>query len=103
MFLHALFGLLSALYFGAAVRGYANPGACSGDCFAHDPALIRRSSDGMYFRFNTGHEIGIWKSGSLTGPWTYKGKAVPSGSSINLTGSTDLWVRPVGSISLSHV
>lgn len=42
------------------VQAYADPGACSGDCWAHDPAVIRRSSDGVYFRFNTGSEIGIW-------------------------------------------
>jgi arabinan endo-1,5-alpha-L-arabinosidase len=72
--------------------GYANPGACSGDCWAHDPAVIRRSSDGTYFRFNTGSEIGIWKASSLTGSWTYQGKVLPSGSSIDLAGNTDLWV-----------
>ncbi|KAH8890151.1 glycoside hydrolase, family 43 [Thozetella sp. PMI_491] len=93
-------GLAWALSFGATVHAYANPGACSGDCWAHDPAVIRRSSDGTYFRFNTGSEIGIWKSSALTGPWTYQGKVVPNGSIIDKAGNTDLWapdVRLVGS------
>jgi arabinan endo-1,5-alpha-L-arabinosidase len=28
----------------------------------------------------------------LTGPWTYKGAAIPAGSKINLAGNNDLWV-----------
>lgn len=72
---------------------YPNPGACSGDCFAHDPALIKRSSDGKYFRFNTGGKIMIYDSDSLSGPWTFRGAAIPDGSSINLPGKDDLWVR----------
>lgn len=74
------------------VHGYANPLACSGVCTnAHDPALIRRD-DGTYYRFSTGGKIAIHSSPSLTGPWTYKGAAIPKGSSINLNGNTDLWV-----------
>ena len=76
----------------ARAWAYANPGTCSGDCWAHDPAVVRRSSDGEYFRFNTGSEIGIWKAPSLTGPWVYQGSTLPSGSSIILAGNTDLWV-----------
>lgn len=72
---------------------YPNPGACSGDCFAHDPALIKRASDGKYFRFNTGGKIMIYDSDSLSGPWTFRGAAIPDGSSINLAGKDDLWVR----------
>ncbi len=84
--------LIPILALARLVNAHANPGACSGDCFAHDPAVIRRDSDGVYFRFNTGNEIGIWKSRSLAGPWTYQGKVLPSGSAINLKGNTDLWV-----------
>src|SRR3569833_1811254 len=87
-----LHSIVLGLVFIASARGFANPGACSGDCCAHDPALVRRASDGVYFRFNTGNEIGIWKSSSLTGPWIYQGKVLPSGSVIKLAGSTDLWV-----------
>lgn len=71
---------------------YAAPGACSGNCFAHDPSLIRRSSDGTYFRFNTGGGVQIYKADSLEGEWTYEGDALPGGSSIDLDGNTDLWV-----------
>ena len=77
---------------GTVKGGYPPPGNCAGDCFAHDPALARRDSDGVYFRFNTGNGIGIYKSTHLTGPWAYRGKVLPSGSSIKLAGNKDLWV-----------
>jgi arabinan endo-1,5-alpha-L-arabinosidase len=89
--LHKLVGLLVAA--SSAVSGYANPGACSGHCWAHDPSIIQRASDGLYFKFNTGGGIEIATSSSLTGPWTLQGYVLPSGSSINLNGNTDLWVR----------
>lgn len=44
---------------------YPNPGSCSGDCWAHDPCMIKRS-DGTYFRFNTGSEIGIWTASAIS-------------------------------------
>ncbi|KUI62534.1 Arabinan endo-1,5-alpha-L-arabinosidase A [Cytospora mali] len=69
---------------------YPSPESCSGYCWAHDPAVVKRS-DGTYFRFNTGSEIGISTASALTGPWTYQGSALPSGSSIDLSGNTDLW------------
>jgi hypothetical protein len=81
--------LLSAV---TSVYGYANPMACSGICNnAHDPALIRRA-DGTYFRFSTGGKIAIHTAPAITGPWTYKGAAIPNGSKINLQGKDDLWV-----------
>jgi hypothetical protein len=89
--LHKLVGLLVAA--ASAVSGYANPGACSGHCWAHDPSVIQRASDGLYFKFNTGGGIEIATSSSLTGPWTLQGYVLPSGSSITLSGNTDLWVR----------
>jgi arabinan endo-1,5-alpha-L-arabinosidase len=71
---------------------YALPEACSGVCNnSHDPSIIRRA-DGTYFRFSTGGRIAIHTAPSLTGPWTYVGAALPSGSSINLAGNQDLWV-----------
>ena len=77
----------------STVYGYANPMSCTGVCTnAHDPALIRRD-DGTYYRFSTGGKIAIHSAPSITGPWTYKGAAIPKGSSINLKGNTDLWVR----------
>lgn len=70
---------------------YPDPGACTGNCYAHDPSMVKRS-DGTYFRFNTGGGIQIYKASSIEGSWTYEGDALPSGSSINLSGNTDLWV-----------
>jgi hypothetical protein len=82
--------LLSAA---TAVYGYADPMPCSGICNnAHDPALIRRA-DGTYYRFSTGGKIAIHSAPSITGPWSYKGAAIPAGSKINLAGKNDLWVR----------
>jgi arabinan endo-1,5-alpha-L-arabinosidase len=76
----------------ALVSAYALPEACSGTCTnAHDPSIIRRA-DGTYFRFSTGGKIAIHTAPSLTGPWTYRGAMLPSGSSINLAGNQDLWV-----------
>jgi len=85
--------IVSLLSIAPAVNGYAYPMACSGVCTnAHDPALIRRD-DGTYFRFSTGGKIAIHSAPSITGPWTYKGAAIPAGSKINLNGKNDLWVR----------
>ncbi|KAJ5945699.1 hypothetical protein N7454_002538 [Penicillium verhagenii] len=73
------------------VQGYANPGACSGECVVSDPSLIQRSSDSKYFRFSTGNEISYASSSSIAGPWTVIGSMLPDGSSIDLSGNTDLW------------
>ncbi|KAF2636066.1 endo-1,5-arabinanase [Massarina eburnea CBS 473.64] len=85
--------LLSAA---TAVHGYANPLTCSGVCTnAHDPALIRRSSDGKYYRFSTGGKIAMHSATTINGPWTYLGAAIPNGSKIDLTGNDDLWAPDV--------
>jgi arabinan endo-1,5-alpha-L-arabinosidase len=89
--------LLSAV---SVVYGYANPMACSGVCNnAHDPALIRHS-DGTYYRFSTGGKIAVHTAPAVTGPWTYKGAAIPAGSKINLKGKDDLWVRCINTPAL---
>ncbi|CAO2651505.1 Nn.00g040750.m01.CDS01 [Neocucurbitaria sp. VM-36] len=81
------------------VYGYADPMACSGVCTnAHDPALIRRD-DGTYYRFSTGGKIAIHSAPSITGPWTYKGAAIPSGSKINLNGKDDLWAPDITKVA----
>jgi hypothetical protein len=85
----------SASLFAALAHGYANPGTCSGACNVHDPSLIQRSSDKVYFRFSTGNKISYAKASSISGPWTTVGSMLPSGSSIDLDGSDDLWVRPL--------
>ncbi|PYI08344.1 arabinan endo-1,5-alpha-L-arabinosidase A [Aspergillus sclerotiicarbonarius CBS 121057] len=70
---------------------YSNPESCSGTCVVSDPGLMRRVSDGKYFRFSTGGEITFATADSLLGPWTGVGSVVPGGSSIDLSGNTDLW------------
>lgn len=68
-----------------------NPESCTGDCTAIDPAAIRRTSDGEYFKFITFDNIRIYKASTLDGSWVYQGEVVPAGSSISTTGG--LWVR----------
>lgn len=68
----ALFGVL-------AHSVYAAPGACSGACNIHDPALIQRESDGLYFRFSTGGAMAIATAPSVEGPWTDAGVVLPNG------------------------
>lgn len=93
-----LLAALSLLFVDVA-SAYASPKLCQGTCTnAHDPSIIRRD-DGTYFRFSTGGKIAIHTAPALTGPWTYKGAMLPSGSKINLKGKDDLWapdVRKVG-------
>ncbi|KAF2192182.1 glycoside hydrolase family 43 protein [Zopfia rhizophila CBS 207.26] len=89
-----LSGVLLSLWT-ASVDAYANPLSCSGTCTnAHDPALIRRD-DGTYFRFSTGGKIAIHSAPSMTGPWTYRGAAIPNGSKIDKKGKDDLWAPDV--------
>ncbi|KAI1077210.1 glycosyl hydrolase [Whalleya microplaca] len=82
--------------------GYADPNACSGTCTnTHDPSIIRRS-DGTYFRFSTGGKIAVHTAPDITGPWTYQGAALPSGSSIDLAGKDDLWAPDVSLIDSTY-
>jgi len=74
--------------------GYALPGACSGICTnTHDPSIIVR--DGVYHRFSTGGRVAVHTAPNITGPWTYKGPALPNGSIINMAGRQDLWVSSI--------
>lgn len=79
------------LLLGALVHdAYAAPGACSGVCNIHDPAVVQRASDGLYFRFSTGGGMAIASASDLEGPWTDMGTVLPNGST---SGDTDMWVR----------
>ncbi|KAG9398475.1 hypothetical protein AC1031_012490 [Aphanomyces cochlioides] len=92
----AALGLLSSIV--SPVEAYPQPRGCSGVCGnAHDPAIIRRA-DGTYFRFSTNGKIAIHTAPSISGPWTYKGAAIPAGSSINLPGRDGLWAPDVTKI-----
>ncbi|KAI1474414.1 glycoside hydrolase family 43 protein [Daldinia sp. EC12] len=99
----ALYKTIGAfLLFLGTVSGYANPGACSGTCVnTHDPSIIRRS-DGTYFRFSTGGKIAVHTAPDITGPWTYKGAALPAGSSIDLGGNQDLWAPEVALVGNTY-
>jgi arabinan endo-1,5-alpha-L-arabinosidase len=93
---NALSVVFATLASSPAVSAYGNPQACSGVCNnAHDPSIIRRQSDGTYFRFSTGNKIAIHTAPSISGPWTYKCAMLPSGSSIQLAGNQDLWAPDV--------
>lgn len=93
--LSRLFLLLLACTLAAS---YAPPGACTGACNVHDPAIIRRVSDGTYFRFSTGNRIQIATAPDISGPWSIRGSALPSGSSIALPGNADLWAPDIALI-----
>ncbi|KAH9888306.1 glycoside hydrolase family 43 protein [Xylariomycetidae sp. FL2044] len=74
----------------------AFPNSCEGDCWTHDPALIRRESDGLWFRFSTLDLIGIWTSSELSGPWTrLNGSVITGRSIIDLPGNDTLWAPDV--------
>lgn len=81
----------------AYATAYANPMACSGTCTdTHDPSLIRRVSDGVYYRFATGGGIDIYSASTLLGPWALQGSVLGSaGSSIDNAGSKDAWAPDV--------
>ena len=79
---------------GLVKASYPNPMACTGSCTGavHDPFIIRRSSDGTYFRFATGGTIPIYTAPALTGPWTSAGNVLNTAANVNSPGNTDLWV-----------
>ncbi|KAE8152059.1 glycosyl hydrolase [Aspergillus avenaceus] len=91
-----MLALLSALSLPLAlVNAYADPGACSGNCWAHDPGLWQRESDGKYFLFSTGGGVQISTADALQGPWEQVGVALEGGSSIDHDGNTNLWAPDV--------
>ncbi|KAL2071379.1 hypothetical protein VTL71DRAFT_12614 [Oculimacula yallundae] len=90
-FFLALLSLLSL----PLITAYSNPNTCSGACWAHDPAIIQRSSDGKYYKFNTGGNIEIATASNLAGPWTLKGFVLNGGSVIDNPGRKDAWAPDV--------
>lgn len=73
------------------------PEPCTGNCTAiHDPAVIRRD-DGTWLRFSTLGNIAIASAPALTGPWTYQGAMLPTGSIIKLSDpkAHELWAPDV--------
>ncbi|OTB09182.1 glycoside hydrolase family 43 protein [Hypoxylon sp. CI-4A] len=78
----------------ASLTQAQTPGACSGDCFTHDPAVVKRY-DGKYFRFSTLDLISIKTADSLSGPWTAAGSVIQGASVINMDGNDVLWAPDV--------
>jgi arabinan endo-1,5-alpha-L-arabinosidase len=96
MFLLVRLFLPVALGIASLVHSYADPGPCTGACWAHDPSIIQRASDGKYFKFNTGTGIEIATANSLAGPWTLQGHVLMNGSSIiDNPGRNDPWAPDV--------
>ncbi|KAL2855372.1 glycosyl hydrolase [Aspergillus pseudoustus] len=94
----ALSALVASSLLAGVAYAYGSPGACSGTCNIHDPALIRRESDGTYFRFSTGNCISYASASSIEGPWTAIGSVLPDGSSIDLDGNDDLWAPDINNV-----
>lgn len=88
-----LFSALSPL-----AAGYANPEACTGTCTnSHDPSIIRRSSDGKYFKFATGGLIQIHTAPDISGPWTFACTMLNTAAKVQKgsNAGTDLWAPDV--------
>ncbi|PWY92181.1 glycosyl hydrolase family 43 protein [Aspergillus heteromorphus CBS 117.55] len=79
----------------ALVNAYSDPGTCSGSCWAHDPNVIQRKSDGSFFRFSTGGGIHISSASTIEGPWTDLGYALPGGSIVTVGDASNLWAPDV--------
>lgn len=94
MLLSTFSACLLALLPSAVLAQYPTPGACSGECFTHDPAVVKRA-DGKYFRFSTLDLIGISTADDLAGPWTSAGSVIQGASVINLPGNAELWAPDV--------
>jgi len=76
--------LLNILPLAALALGWSDPLPCSGVCVnTHDPSIIQRSSDGLYFRFATGQSMPIFTGDSIQGPWEEAGEVLPPGSGDN--------------------
>lgn len=91
-----------AALFATTVSAYADPEPCTGECYARDPALIKRASDGAWFKFATNTGIDIYKAPNITGPWTYEGLVLPSGSVIDPS-NTATWAPDVVQLGDQYV
>ncbi|TKX24749.1 glycosyl hydrolases family 43 protein [Elsinoe australis] len=95
-FLNSVLLVVPALV--ALVQGYAMPMACSGICTnTHDPSLIRRSSDGKYFRFATGGRMPVFTAPALNGPWSQAGTVLQANAKVSGQNS-DMWAPDVSQV-----
>lgn len=81
---------VTASLFATAAVAYPEPEPCYGACYVRDPALVKRESDGSYWKFTTGDMIGIYKAPTLWGPWVFEGSVLPEGSIMD-PGNENLW------------
>lgn len=89
------FRALSVVLFGAvaAAANWPAAGKCTGECYAHDPSIVQRESDGKYFKFTTREFLEYASSDSLEGPWEIVGKILPNGSKLKDYAVNDnIWV-----------
>ena len=69
----------------------------------HDPGLVRRSSDGTYYRFATGGLIPIYSAPSIQGPWKRLGTVLSGAAKVNNPGNRGLWVSHLVLLILAGV
>lgn len=87
--------IVSLLRVTHAASAWPDPEPCSGNCSSiHDPSVVQHPS-GSWLRFSTNGNIAIASAPSLTGPWTYQGAMLPSGSKISVTPGQELWAPDV--------
>lgn len=93
--------LSAALAVVHAAYQYPNPGACTGNCSdAHDPSIVRRSSDGKLFRFTTRGLIQIHTAFNMTGPWRFECTMLERDSKVKVPGNDGdrLWAPDVSKV-----
>ena len=75
---------------------YPAPEPCTGNCtYIHDPSVVT-ADDGTFYRFSTNGNIAIASAPSYTGPWTYLGPMLASGSRVNIgVDNQELWAPDV--------
>ena len=78
---------VTLLLYGLAAQAASRPDPepCTGNCtWVRDPSVIKRASDGTWFRLSINGDIAIASAPALTGPWTYQGAMLPGGTSIQV-------------------
>ena len=106
-FLAALAAVATALT--ASSNAYPLPEPCEGPACANPPgtleyqdfSVIRRASDGQYFRYaksnSTGHGLSVATAPALRGPWNYQFEVLEQlpGSYLSNRTDTDVWAPDI--------
>lgn len=75
-----------------AKRLFPDPEPCTGNCsWVHDPNVYVEG--GTYYRFSTSGNIAVATADDMSGPWVYRGALLERGTSIEIDGKQDIWVR----------